>query len=56
MFAEIPESEILPSPEGVCTVTRTRSIMATIDGTATRSPLVVNALFSFESPDAQGDT
>ncbi|MGI5839126.1 MAG: DUF1259 domain-containing protein [bacterium] len=56
MFAEILESAILPSPPGVCTVTRARNIMATIDGKAAQSPLAINALFSFESPNAQGNT
>jgi hypothetical protein len=30
--------------------------MATIDGKAAQSPLAINALFSFESPNAQGNT
>lgn len=53
-FAAILESVILPAP--VCTVTRTRNISVTILGRPTISPLVINALFSFESPDAQGNT
>lgn len=55
-FAEILQSSILPSPTGVCTVTRTRNIPAVIAGRLTRSPLALNALFSFESADLLGNT
>lgn len=55
-FANILESEILPSPRGVCTVTRMRDIDVEIKGRPTHSPLVLNALFSFESPDKKGRT
>lgn len=53
-FADILASEILPSPRGVCVVTRTRDIDVKIKCRPTRSPLVLNALFSFESLDQQG--
>lgn len=53
-FAEILESEILPSPKGVCTVTRMRDIDVKFKQRPTQSPLVLNALFSFESLDKQG--
>ncbi|KNF08927.1 protein of unknown function DUF1259 [Gottschalkia purinilytica] len=55
-FARILESEILVSSDGLCTVTRMRNIKATIAGRPTRSPLVLNALFSFESMDREGRT
>ncbi len=54
-FAAILRSSILPSPAGVCTVTRMRNIPATILGRLTRSPLALNALFSFESLDQLGN-
>lgn len=54
-FAEILDSVILPSPESVCVVTRQRNINAQILGRPTQSPLVINALFSFENVDPQGN-
>lgn len=54
-FADILDSVILPSEEDVCVVTRQRDIDATIAGIPTRSPLVINALFSFEAVDEEGD-
>lgn len=53
-FAQILGGIILPGD--VCTVTRMRNITAEIAGRPTLSPLALNALFSFESPDAQGNT
>ncbi|KNF08930.1 hypothetical protein CLPU_5c02370 [Gottschalkia purinilytica] len=55
-FARILESEILESTDGLCVVTRMRNIKVTIAGRPTRSPLVLNALFSFESMDCKGKT
>ncbi|AFS78364.1 hypothetical protein DUF1259 [Gottschalkia acidurici 9a] len=55
-FARILESEILTSTDGLCAVTRMRNIKATIEGIRTESPLVLNALFSFESMDCKGKT
>ncbi len=53
-FADILDSVVLPSPEGVCVVTRQRNISATIKGRPTVSPLAINALFSFEDLDRSG--
>jgi hypothetical protein len=47
-FANILDSQILTSEGRLCVVTRVRNINATIKGIPTRSPLVINALFSFE--------
>ncbi len=55
MFADILDSMILPSPEEVCVVTRQRDIDATIKGRPTVSPLAINALFSFEDLDEEGN-
>ncbi|MBU5674927.1 DUF1259 domain-containing protein [Alkaliphilus sp. MSJ-5] len=55
-FADILESQILVSQGDLCAVTRARNLRPEIAGRPTRSPLVINALFSFESPDAQGNT
>ncbi|WZL74084.1 DUF1259 domain-containing protein [Clostridiaceae bacterium 35-E11] len=55
LFAQILNSDILQSSEDLCVVTFMRSIQATIAGRTTVSPLSLNALFSFESIDAQGN-
>lgn len=55
-FAEILEGTILTSTGNLCVVSRTRNLAVTIMGRPTISPLVINALFSFESPDAAGET
>lgn len=55
-FARILRSTILTSQDGLCAVTRTRNLKIEIAGRPTRSPLVLNALFSFEAMDRQGDT
>jgi hypothetical protein len=53
-FADILGSQILTSEPSLCVVTRARRISPTIAGIPTRSPLVVNALFSFE-PAGHGE-
>lgn len=55
LFAEILKSQILVSTPNLCAVTRARTIFPTIAGIPTRSPLAVNALFSFE-PTGTGNT
>lgn len=55
-FAKILGGEILTSTPNLCVVSRMRHIPATILGRPTTSPLVLNALFSFESRDAAGQT
>jgi hypothetical protein len=47
-FANILDSSIITSQADLCVVTRVRDISPTILGIPTRSPLVINALFSFE--------
>ena len=47
-FAQILDSDILQSSENLCVVTRVRDINPTICNIPTQSPLVINALFSFE--------
>lgn len=54
LFAQILGGVILPAE--VCTVARMRDIAVEIAGRPTRSPLVLDALFSFESPDQIGNT
>ncbi|HAH95352.1 MAG TPA: hypothetical protein DCY85_01815 [Firmicutes bacterium] len=53
-FAQILGGMILS--QDPCTVLRLRDINATILGRSSRSSLTRGALFSFESPDAQGRT
>lgn len=48
LFAQILKSQILVSTPKLCAVTMARTIFPTIAGIPTRSPLAVNALFSFE--------
>jgi len=57
-FARILGSEVLECNENaeLCVVTRVRDITVEIKGRRTVSPLVLNALFSFEAPDASGNT
>ncbi|MFZ5965662.1 MAG: DUF1259 domain-containing protein [Bacillota bacterium] len=50
-FARILESSIIQSSPDLCVITRVRNISPTIAGIPTRSPLVINALFSFEPVD-----
>lgn len=52
-FANILDSQILSSDSELCVVTRVRDISPRIAGISTRSPLVINALFSFE-PTTRG--
>jgi hypothetical protein len=55
-FAEILGGNILESRDGLCAVARRRNIRVEIAGRPTQSPLVLDALFSFESMDRQGRT
>ncbi|HYF82623.1 MAG TPA: DUF1259 domain-containing protein [Clostridia bacterium] len=55
-FADILESTILESTEELCAVTRVRNIDVEIADRETHSPLVLNALFSFEDMDREGNT
>lgn len=55
-FARILGAQILDSTDELCVVTFKRNIDAEIAGRETESPLALNALFSFESPDDQGRT
>lgn len=55
-FADILGSTILESTEELCVVTRVRDIDAEISDRETHSPLVLNALFSFEDMDREGNT
>lgn len=55
-FAEILKSTILTSQDGLCAVTRARRLRLEIAGRPTKSPLAINALFSFESMDSEGNT
>ncbi|MBU5438354.1 DUF1259 domain-containing protein [Tissierella sp. MSJ-40] len=55
-FARILNASILTSTDDLCVVTFDRRIEAEIDGRRTRSPLVLAALFSFESMDKRGRT
>jgi hypothetical protein len=53
-FASILGAEILESREDLCVVTFNRNLNVEILGRRTRSPLVLAALFSFESIDSNG--
>lgn len=53
-FATILRSQIIQSERNLCAVTRMRNINAEILGRPTRSPLALNALFSFEDIDERG--
>ncbi len=55
-FADILESTILESTKELCVVTRVRDIEVEIADRETNSPLVLNALFSFEDMDREGKT
>ena len=55
-FAEILGAEILEQSDGLCAVTFKRNLNVEILGRRTRSPLVLAALFSFESMDQCGKT
>ena len=55
-FARILEGTILVSTNDLCQVARTRDLTVTIMGRLTMSPMVINAFFSFESVDAEGET
>ena len=55
-FADILSSTILESTEELCVVTRVRDIDVEIFDRETNSPLVLNALFSFEDMDFEGRT
>lgn len=53
-FARILNAEILASEADLCVAQRLRNLRPTILGRKTRSPLVIAALFSFESTDREG--
>lgn len=55
-FAKILGGTILENQNGLCTVTFKRNINAEIAGRPTQSALALNALFSFESMDREGNT
>jgi hypothetical protein len=55
-FAEILDAQILECGDDLCVVTFKRDIDVEIAGRNTESPLVLNALFSFESKDKHGKT
>ncbi|MEW6184030.1 MAG: DUF1259 domain-containing protein [Bacillota bacterium] len=55
-FARILRAQILEQRNGLCTVARKRNIEVEIAGKPARSPLVLDALFSFESKDREGRT
>lgn len=55
-FAKILGAEILESSDGLCAVTFKRKLNVKILGRKTKSPLVLAALFSFESKDNCGKT
>lgn len=54
-FTRILQGTPLSSTPDLCVVSRMRNIRAEILGRITRSPLALNALFSFESLDSQGN-
>lgn len=53
-FASILGAEVLESRSDLCVVTFNRNLNVEILGRRTRSPLVLAALFSFESIDSNG--
>ena len=53
-FASILGAKILESRSDLCVVTFNRNLNVEILGRRTRSPLVLGALFSFESMDSNG--
>ena len=55
-FANILGGVVIASEDDLCVVQRLRTIRPTILNRRSRSPLAIAALFSFESPDAQGRT
>jgi len=55
-FARILGAEILQSKDNLCVVTFNRDLDVEILGRETQSPLVLAALFSFESMDSHGKT
>ncbi|WP_133628850.1 DUF1259 domain-containing protein [Fonticella tunisiensis] len=55
-FARILEGRVLESRDGLCVVARRRNLSVEIAGRPTQSPLVLDALFSFESMDTLGRT
>lgn len=55
-FASILGAEILQSTGDLCVVTFNRNLNVTVLGRRTQSPLVLGALFSFESMDSNGET